>query len=120
MSFIEFHLMGGIEFMGVLFLTLLAIIVVTVIRFKSQTPISEQVYWQREGVRQIGLFALFFGLLGQIIGLMGAFKAIEMAGDVSQGILAGGLFVSSLTTAYGMVIFLLSLILDFIVRTVKS
>lgn len=58
-------------------------------------------------VSSITLFALVWGCLGQILGLISAFDAIEAMGDISVGMLAAGLKVSFLSTAFGAVIFLI-------------
>ena len=71
-------------------------------------------------VKTIGSFALVTGILGQLIGLYGAFEAIEAAGDVSPGLLAGGLKVSMITNIYGILIFLISLLLWFIADFIVS
>lgn len=57
-------------------------------------------------ISSISLFALVWGFLGQILGLIGAFDAIESAGDISPSILAGGLKISLLSPAFGMTVFL--------------
>ncbi len=62
----------------------------------------------KELLGSIGLFALVFGFLGQVLGLIGAFDAIEMVGDVSPTILAGGLKISFLTSAFGALVFLVA------------
>lgn len=90
---------------GTLFMTLLTILLIGVIVCFWKFP-----NW----VKEIGLLALSIGILGQIIGLYGAFKAIELSGEVSQQIMAGGLKVSSITTIYGVLIYILSLILRLI------
>ena len=59
-------------------------------------------------IKSVGLFALVTGLLGQLIGLYTAFQYIEAAGSVSPAMLAGGLKVSSITSLYGMLIFIIS------------
>jgi hypothetical protein len=41
---------------------------------------------------------------------MGAFEGIEAMGGVSQSILVGGLKVSSITSIYGLLIYIVSLI----------
>lgn len=46
------------------------------------------------------------GLLAQVIGLYQAMSAIEMAGDISPSLLAGGFKVSMIAPTYGLVIFL--------------
>ena len=58
-------------------------------------------------VSSFALFALVWGCLGQVLGLISAFDAIEAASDISVGILAAGLKVSFLTTTFGLVIFLI-------------
>ena len=70
--------------------------------------------------KEIGLFALIWGVFGQVIGLIDAFHAIESAGQVSQGLLAGGLRVSSYTTAYGLFIFLISVLLRIVALNVLN
>jgi hypothetical protein len=57
-------------------------------------------------ISSIGWFTLVWGILGQTIGLIMAFDAIQAAGDVSVGIIAGGLKVSFLTTVFGFFTFL--------------
>ena len=64
--------------------------------------------------REVGLLALTIGILGQVLGLYSAFKGIEEVGQVSQQMMAGGLKVSSITTIYGLIIYILSLILSLI------
>jgi len=58
-------------------------------------------------VSSLALFALVWGCLGQVLGLISAFDAIEAASDISVGMLAAGLKISFLTTAFGAVIFLI-------------
>lgn len=69
---------------------------------------------QLKHVKSIGLFAMITGILGQLIGLYTAFSAIEKAGDISPSLLAGGFKISMITTLYGMIIFLLSLLIWFL------
>lgn len=56
----------------------------------------------------LGLFTLVWGLLGQTIGLIEAFDAIQVAGGVSVPVMAGGLKISLLTTTFGFITFLVS------------
>lgn len=58
-------------------------------------------------VKSIGLFAMVFGILGQLIGLFSAFEQISQIGEVSQKMLASGIRVSSITSIYGIIIFLI-------------
>ncbi|WKV13239.1 MotA/TolQ/ExbB proton channel family protein [Marivirga harenae] len=107
MKIIEIHVEGGILFMGILFCLLVAVVVTSalVLKHRSDNVLSEK--WLKIS-QDIALFALVFGILGQLVGLVGAFQAIEQVGEVSQALLAGGLKVSSYTTLYGFFIFLLA------------
>lgn len=64
--------------------------------------------------RSVGLFALITGILGQLVGLYSAFSAIERASDISPAIIFGGIKVSMITTFYGILIYLISIILWFV------
>ena len=94
---IELFYMGGPLFMGLLTLLLVGVLICA---------------WKYpQWLKEVGLLALAIGILGQIIGLYSAFQHIEQAGGVSQEMMAGGLKVSSITTAYGLIIYILSIIL---------
>lgn len=71
-------------------------------------------------VKSIGFFGLIVGILGQMIGLYGAFQAIEEAGEVSQALLAGGIKISSITTIYGMIVCVLCYTFYFVLSLVMS
>ena len=57
-------------------------------------------------ISSIALFAVVWGFLGQIIGLISAFDTIQVVGDISPAMLAGGLKVSFLAPVFGLFIFL--------------
>lgn len=101
---LDYFYMGGPLFMGMLTLIFIALIVAAVLK---------------KGVKEIGLLALAMGFLGQLIGLMGAFEGIEAMGGVSQSMLAGGLKVSSITSIYGLFIYIISLIVQVVQRFLK-
>ena len=65
-------------------------------------------------IKTIGSFAAISGILGQLIGLYQAFSIIEEHGNISQSLLAGGLKVSVIPTIYGILIYLLSILIWFI------
>ncbi len=114
MKIIEWHIEGNIKFMLPLSI-LLIVLVVLFIRFviKNQNNGSTEA-WLIEGIRQIGYFCFFYGLLGQIIGLINAFDALEESAMViSQQIIAGGLKISFYATTYGLIILLISQVMVF-------
>jgi len=44
------------------------------------------------------------GFMGTVIGMIGAFDAIEAAGDISPSLVAGGIKVALLTTVFGLIV----------------
>ncbi|MFY0605792.1 MAG: MotA/TolQ/ExbB proton channel family protein [Cyclobacteriaceae bacterium] len=120
----ELFVMGGPLFMGIISIVFVAALIVAVRAilgiFGNGDP--AKISGQLTLVRSIGLLALVFGVLGQFIGLFGAFQALEqMQGGVSPAILAGGLKVSSITTIYGLICYAITLLLSLILgNLVKS
>ena len=55
--------------------------------------------------------APMFGFLGTVWGMIEAFNDIKMANDISPAVVAGGISVALLTTAFGLVV---ALILQFL------
>ena len=59
------------------------------------------------GLSWIALFialAPMLGFLGTVIGMIGAFNAIEAAGDISPSLVAGGIKVALITTVGGLIV----------------
>ena len=110
--------MGGPLFMGILTFLLVVLLAVSVYFFitisSGKANDKENFKHQLSYVKSIGLFTMITGILGQLIGLLSAFKAIEEVGDISPAMLAGGLKVSMITTLYGVFIYLLSIIIWFL------
>jgi len=111
---------GGPLFMGILSLLLLIILILTVINAirirKNDGFESPVINRYLELIKSLGLFSLVTGMLGQFIGLFQAFNVIESGIDISPAMLAGGLKVSSITTIYGMIIFLIAYLVWFALR----
>jgi len=60
-----------------------------------------------KGLSWITLFialAPMLGFLGTVIGMIGAFDAIEAAGDISPSLVAGGIKVALITTVAGLIV----------------
>jgi biopolymer transport protein ExbB/TolQ len=110
--------MGGPLFMGILTLLLLVLLVLTVIFILSiasgKTAGKASFRHRLTYLKSLGLFTMITGILGQLIGLMMAFNAIEQAADISPAIIAGGLKVSMITTLYGIMIYLFSILVWFL------
>jgi hypothetical protein len=114
----ELFYMGGPLFMGiltVLLVILLAVTVYYVLLIGSGKAAGKVNFPHRLGyIKGIGLFIFITGILGQLVGLVEAFKIIEEVGDISPSIMAGGLKVSMITTLYGMLIYLISILIWFV------
>lgn len=115
---------GGPLFMGVL--TLIGLVMIA-----WSIAVSRHVFLQYHVeeaavrhnityIKSIGLFALIVGIFGQLIGLYQMFVAIQQLGTVSPAILAGGLKVSSITTLYGIFIFMVSYVIWFVMDFVLA
>lgn len=59
------------------------------------------------GLTWISLFiaiAPMLGFMGTVIGMIGAFDAIEVAGDISPALVAGGIKIALITTVFGLIV----------------
>jgi len=72
----------------------------------------------------IGLFialAPSFGFLGTVVGMVAAFDAIEVAGDISPTVVAGGMKVALLTTIFGLIVaIILQIFYNYILTKIES
>jgi len=120
-TFIELHVMGGWQFMSILFLILLTVIILTIFGFIQAYKKSDSNLIRLNNtvlaIKFLGGFAAVWGILGQGIGIYQACVAIQEMEDVSPALLAGGFQVSMITALYGIIIFLISHISWFILKT---
>ncbi|MFI3292161.1 MAG: MotA/TolQ/ExbB proton channel family protein [Rikenellaceae bacterium] len=68
---------------------------------------SVQTGLMESGLSWVGLFialAPMLGFMGTVVGMIGAFDAIQAAGDISPTLVAGGIKVSLLTTLMGLIV----------------
>lgn len=105
---------GGPLFMGILSIIGTAMLALSVFNLwsiynKKFTEASKNKISQ---IKEVGLLALIVGVLATTVSLMGAFEAIEAAGDVSMSLLAGGLKYATYTIVYGMIIYILSILIS--------
>ncbi|MFR9649167.1 MAG: MotA/TolQ/ExbB proton channel family protein, partial [Rikenellaceae bacterium] len=61
------------------------------------------------------------GFMGTVVGMIGAFDAIQAAGDISPTLVAGGIKVSLLTTLMGLIVaVILQLFYNYIIAKIDS
>ena len=77
--------------------------------------------------RNITWIALFIalapmlGFLGTVVGMIQAFDAIEIAGDISPSLVAGGIKVALLTTVFGLIVaMILQVFYNYLISKVDS
>jgi biopolymer transport protein ExbB len=76
------------------------------------------------GLSWVQLFiaiAPMLGFLGTVIGMIAAFDAIQVAGDISPNVVAGGMKIALITTVAGLVVaIILQLFYNYIVSKIDS
>jgi biopolymer transport protein ExbB len=61
------------------------------------------------------------GFLGTVVGMVQAFEAIEIAGDISPTIVAAGMKVALLTTVFGLIVaIILQVLFNYLVSKVEG
>ena len=94
---------GGPFFMYPLLLILILVIILIVQGLLKKESSSKTI----KLISSITLFALVWGFLGQLIGMIGGFDAIESIDNISPAVLAGGIKLSLLPPVFGSVVFLI-------------
>lgn len=107
---IDLFFNGGVLFMSILSLVLIAIFIGAIyLGFslygrKIKTP--EKIIMVNNSIKSLSLFALVFGILGQLIGLFSAFGAVKIGSvEVSPAMMMQAFEVSMITSIYGAIIF---------------
>lgn len=85
---------------------------------------SVQTGQMEKGLTWISLFialAPMLGFMGTVIGMIGAFDAIEAAGDISPALVAGGIKVALITTVAGLIVaMILQVFFNYLVSKIES
>jgi hypothetical protein len=118
---------GGPLFMGILTVILIILVAWSLYHFlpvlvKKEIDISKTAS-SLKNIKTIGTFGLVTGFLGQLIGLYQVFDLVEREGDIPTFLWLGGLKVTMITSMYGALIFLFSMLLWFVfdyIATKKS
>jgi hypothetical protein len=94
---------GGAFFMVPIVFLLIVILLLFIKEVVKRDSISKTI----KLISSISLFVLVWGFLGQAMGLINAFDAIQSIGNVSVEILAGGLKVTFLPLVFAFFTFLI-------------
>ena len=85
---------------------------------------SVQMGQLERGLIWVSLFialAPMLGFLGTVVGMIQAFDAIEIAGDISPSLVAGGIKVALLTTVFGLIVaIILQIFYNYLISKVDS
>lgn len=110
----NFIMDGGPIFM----VPLLALLIVIVLLFiKGLKNNTEKIH---KLINSLGLFSFVFGVLGFVIGMLGALDDISHANDIAPQVLAGGFKVGLLSPTFGMIIFLIGKLFSIILAWIKK
>lgn len=110
----NFILDGGPLFMVSLLILLVIITILFVIGLKNNTEKTQKL------INALALFSFVFGVLGFVIGFLGALEDISKADDISKQVLAGGFKIGLLSPTFGMVIFLIGKLFSIILTFLKK
>jgi hypothetical protein len=122
----ELYFKGGPLFMAILTIMLVIttawIIYHFIIAYKSKQANQEKLLRRISYGKTRGLFTLIVGIYGQMTGLFGMFSVLEevhLKGDeLNPELLFGAIKVTMICTMYGILIYLISLLLWFVANLI--
>lgn len=111
----NFILDGGPIFMVPLLILLVVIVLLFVKGLKNNSEKNHKL------INALALFAFVFGVLGFVIGLLGALDDISIArGGIAPQVLAGGFKVGLFSPTFGLIIFLFGKLFTIILTWIKK
>lgn len=110
----NFIMDGGPIFMVPLLALLIVIILLFIKGLKNNTEKTHKL------INSLALFSFVFGVLGFVIGMLGALDDISHANDIAPQVLAGGFKVGLLSPTFGMIIFLIGKLFSIILAWIKK
>ncbi|MHA7058924.1 MotA/TolQ/ExbB proton channel family protein [Aquimarina sp. M1] len=99
---------GGAFFMYPIFMMLLLVLFLIVRAVISIKNNDQGLQKNIKLLNAVGLLTLVWGMLGQLIGVVGMFDQMESIGEISPTMFAGGLKVSALPPIFGFAVFIIS------------
>jgi hypothetical protein len=110
----NFIMDGGPIFMVPLLALLIVIIILFAKGLKNNTEKTHKL------INSLALFSFVFGVLGFVIGMLGALDDISHANNIAPQVLAGGFKIGLLSPTFGMVIFLIGKLFTIILTSMKK
>ena len=110
----NFIMDGGALFMVPLLILLAVIILLFTKGLKNNTEKTHKL------INSLALFSFVFGVLGFVIGMLGALDDISHANNIAPQVLAGGFKIGLLSPTFGMVIFLIGKLFTIILTSMKK
>lgn len=113
---VRYFFEGGPLYMGilsVLFLGILSLSVIAItLAINSSSGNADNIKNFISYIRSIALFALVFGVFGQILGLVDIFDYLARENsEIAPAILTKGIQISCYTTIYGIIIYMVSILI---------
>lgn len=106
---------NGFLFLSILTLALITLFVWAIYHglpvLRKQTDLLPKAKAKIKHLKSIGLFALIMGVLHQLTSLYSIYSAIEEAADINMNIVLNALKISMIPLIYGLIIYLISLLL---------
>jgi len=112
----KFIIEGGMFGMMVITICALLTLILTVVKAYDVFAKGNIDKKGLSGILFFGSMAPLTGIIWQMIGLMQAFEAVEIAGDVSPALMMGGLKVSMIAPLYGLFVLFFSALCWFILK----
>lgn len=114
---VRYFFEGGIWFMGilsVLFLGILSLAAIAVHQtFRPSPTRVDKIKNLIEYIKSLALFTLVFGIFGQILGLVDIFNYLAHENsEIAPAILAKGIKITCYSTIYGIIIYLVSILIS--------
>jgi len=113
---VRYFFEGGKWFMGtlsILFLVILSLSVIAgTLAIKSTSGYAYKITNFIGYIRSVALFALVFGVFSQILGLVDIFDYLaNKNSEIAPAILAKGIKITCWTTIYGIIIYMVSILI---------
>jgi membrane-associated HD superfamily phosphohydrolase len=110
---------GGTTGMTLVLICFLIVIFFAIKAFNSLKG-SEAVFQKNKKlINHAAILGLVISLMNSLMGLIGAFDAIEAAGDISPSLLAGGLKITLLSPLFGLLVLICGFTASFILTVMR-